>query len=70
MFLLLAVNAQPKQIGPTIMADAIDETFADEDGVEVQLGVDDAFFRLVHVLSEFAAVGPEHGATATSGAPE
>lgn len=70
MFLLLAVNAQPKQIGATIMTDAIHKTFTDENGVEVQIGVDDAFFGLVHVFGEFAAVGPKHGATSTSGTSE
>lgn len=70
MLFLLVVDTQPKQIGPTIMSDAIDEPFIGEDGVEVQLGVEDAFFRLVHVFGKFAAVGPKHGTTSASGAAE
>lgn len=70
MLLLLAVDTQPQQIGPTVMSDAIDETFVGEDGVEVQIGVDDAFFRLFHVFGELAAVGPEHGTAPASGGAE
>ncbi len=52
------------------MSDAINETFVGEDGVKVQLGVDDAFFRLVHVFGELAAVGPEDGTASASGGTE
>lgn len=70
MFLLLAVDAQPKQIGPAVMPDAVEKPLAGEDGVEVEVRVNDGFLGLVDVFGELAAVGPEDGATPAPGLPE